>query len=90
MESDLQIILEFLERCGPEVQGHNIAEPDMQEANLLLRVAAGQCTDEERAQVYTLLREHKPWLHWISHRIKSMRFDPPADGFEDAGAHSKS
>jgi len=88
MESDLQIIIEFLERCGPEVQGHNVAEPDTREAALLLRVAAGQCTDEERAEVYSMLREHKPWLHWISNRIKSMRFDPPSDGFQDT--HSKS
>ncbi len=89
MDTDFQIIVEFLARCGTEVEGHAVAAPKTKEAELLIRFATGTCTAEERAKACGLIQLHPLWLGWVSTRVKAMRIDPPA--FSSNGAtHSDS
>jgi len=69
MKSDLSILLEFLERTGPEVTGRQAIEPEAHVAELLERFARGECDDSERADVCQMLRLNPPWMHWLATRV---------------------
>lgn len=73
MHKDFQTLLDFLDRCGPEVTGHALATPETAEAALLQRFATGQCDERERADVCELLRLHPTWLRWLADRVKMAR-----------------
>lgn len=87
MDTDFKIILDFLAQSVTEVQGRAAAaEPEAQDADLLNRFASGSCSPEERAEACDLIRQHPTWLGWLSHRVKSLRFN--GDGSEHFHAHA--
>ena len=69
MNTDLKLVLEFLERTGPEVTGRQSTEPDHLTVELLERFARGECDANERADVCKMLRLNPPWLHWLASRV---------------------
>ncbi len=73
MNNDFQTLVEFLGHCGPEVTGHSLPTPRTEEASRLLRFAAGQCDETERAEICALLRMHPAWLRWLADRVKEAR-----------------
>ena len=73
MNNDFQTLVDFLERCGPEVVGHIVSTPRTEDAAKLMRFASGQSNDRERSEVCTLLRMHPAWLRWLADRVKLAR-----------------
>jgi|SoiMethySBSTD1v2_1073268.scaffolds.fasta_scaffold1652077_2 hypothetical protein len=69
MNSDLTIVLDFLELTGPEVTGRQTVEPELHVAELLERFARGECDADERADVCNMLRLNPAWLHWLASRV---------------------
>ena len=73
MTTDIKALFEFLDRLGPEVHGHGIAEPRNGAAARLEKFARGECNETERAEVCRLLRMHPLWLRWLADRVKLAR-----------------
>jgi hypothetical protein len=73
MNKDFQVLVEFLDRCGPEVTGHATSTPQTEEAAKLLRFATGKCDETERHEICNLLRLHPAWLRWLADRVKLAR-----------------
>lgn len=82
MNTDFQTLLEFLDRCGPEVRGLSVSEPYTEEASKLLRFADGACDKQERAEICEMLRMHPAWLRWLADRVKAARKPSESDGEE--------
>ena len=80
MDTDIDIILDFLARCGAEVEGRTAIEPPTEEAQLLIRFASGGCSAEERAKACGLIQKEPQLLPWVASRIKALRFDAPPTG----------
>lgn len=78
---DFKILIEFLDRLGPEVSARQLSQPHSEEAAKLERFARGECTDAERAAVCNMLRLHPAWLRWLADRVKLSR---PATSGPDA------
>ena len=73
MNNDFQTLIDFLDRCGPEVTGHALPAPQTEEAAKLQRFATGGCNERERAEVCDMLRLHPAWLRWLADRVKMAR-----------------
>ena len=73
MTNDFQTLLEFLDRCGPEVAGRALSVPENEAAAKLRRFAAGKCDENERAEICEMLRLHPAWLRWLADRVKMAR-----------------
>lgn len=78
MNTDIKILLEFLQRLGPEVSGREVVEPRNDAAVRLERFARGECSEDERAEVCRLLRLHPIWLRWLADRVKLARVNAGA------------
>ena len=74
MESDLQVILEFLNRLGAEAQTRGVVETKSKPARALVEVAAGRFTEAEKRKICALESMHPAWLAWIAQRIEAARF----------------
>lgn len=74
MNTDIKTLFEFLERaCGPEVVGHQAAQPSVEAEAKLDRFAKGECDEAERAEVCRLLQLNPTWLRWLAGRVKLAR-----------------
>lgn len=73
MNPDIQILLDFLERFGPEVTARQLPEPHSDAAVKLEKFARGTCSEQERAEVCSMLRLHPAWLRWLADRVKLSR-----------------
>jgi hypothetical protein len=73
MNNDFQTLLEFLDRCGPEVTGKATSAPRTEEAAMLQRFADGVCDERERAEICEMLHMHPAWLRWLADRVKAAR-----------------
>ena len=73
MNTDINTLVEFLQRFGPEVVGHETTDPKNGAAARLERFARGECDETERAEVCRLLRMHPLWLRWLADRVKLAR-----------------
>ncbi len=68
MNTDFQTLIDFLDRCGPDVTGRGLAAPQSDEAAKLQRFATGGCDE-----VCEMLRLHPAWLRWLADRVKMAR-----------------
>jgi hypothetical protein len=73
MNSDFKILIEFLERFGPEVSGRELSQPQTEEAAKLERFARGDCNDAQRVEICEMLKLHPAWLRWLADRVKLAR-----------------
>ena len=73
MDTDFKILIDFLDRFGPEAAGRHLPEPSTDAAVKLERFARGDCTDGERAAVCNMLRIHPAWLRWLADRVRLAR-----------------
>ncbi len=87
MNNDFHTILEFLDRCGPEVSGHAASLLQTRDARRLQRLADGKCEETEVATLCEELRIHPAWIRWVADRVKMARNLPP--GAKDRAASSK-
>lgn len=70
---DISLVIEFLERCGPEVSGHGLAGLRVDQSAMIERFIAGRCDDAERRELSRFLQMHPAWIRWIAERIKTGR-----------------
>lgn len=77
MNPDFKILVEFLDRFGPQVSARQLPEPHTDAAAKLERFARGACSDAERAEVCNMLRLHPAWLRWLADRVKFSRREEP-------------
>jgi hypothetical protein len=73
MKSDISILFDFLEACGPEACGHNLVELRTEQSSLIERFIEGQCNDTERYELSRFLQLHPKWIRWIAERVKIAR-----------------
>ncbi|HEY3897887.1 MAG TPA: hypothetical protein VGM54_04690 [Chthoniobacter sp.] len=73
MIDDISLLLEFLGRCRPEVEGHGLDELTAERRALIERFIAGQCNDVERRQLSEFLQLHPAWIGWIADRVHMAR-----------------
>lgn len=73
MNDDISPLLEFLERCGPEVQGHGLTGLEAEQVAMIERFIAGRCDDAERRELSAFLQLHPAWIRWIADRVKLAR-----------------
>ena len=75
MNADFKILIEFLDRFGPQVTARQLPEPYVEAVEKLERFAHGACNDAERVEVCNLLRLHPAWLRWLADRVRLARDD---------------
>jgi hypothetical protein len=73
VNTDFKVLIDFLDRFGPEVSGHEMAQPPSEAVAILQRFAMGKCDERERAEVCEMLRLNPVWLRWLADRVKAMR-----------------
>lgn len=73
MSNDFNTLIDFLERFDPEVSGRALMAPHTEAAAKLQRFAAGECDQQERAEICEMLRLHPAWLRWLADRVKLAR-----------------
>jgi hypothetical protein len=73
MNDDISPLLEFIERCGPEVQGHGLNGLEAEQVAMIERFIAGRCDDLERRELSEFLQLHPAWIRWIADRVKLAR-----------------
>lgn len=73
VNEDFSLIIDFLERVGPEACGRGVAEPPSDAARLLEQLARGECDEQERRAVCQMLREHPAWMRWLAGLVKLER-----------------
>jgi hypothetical protein len=71
MNDDFARLLAFYARRGPDATGHGQTELDGNHITLINRFIAGQCSEEERRELSTFLKENPAWLRWIEDRLKA-------------------
>jgi hypothetical protein len=73
MNTDLNILFEFLEQAGADVAGRESSEPEVHVVQLLERFSRGECDPLERADVCRMIRLHPDWLRWYASRVRLSR-----------------
>jgi hypothetical protein len=73
MSEDFSVLFEFMERCGPEVQGHGLTVLETQQAARIERFISGTCDESERRELAQFLQLHPAWIRWVADRIKMAR-----------------
>jgi hypothetical protein len=73
MQSDFEIITDFLSRHGADVKGHSSDVPDKDVLALFRKFASGQATPEERAEVVILVDSRPNWIAALADEIKRRR-----------------
>ncbi len=70
---DISLLIEFFERCGPEVSGHGPIGLRADQSAMIERFISGRCDDAERRELSRFLQMHPAWIRWIAERIKTGR-----------------
>ncbi|MDR3403987.1 MAG: hypothetical protein P4L99_15935 [Chthoniobacter sp.] len=73
MNDDISPLLEFMERCTPEVQGRGLNGLEAEQVAMIERFIAGRCDDIERRELSEFLQLHPAWIRWIADRVKLAR-----------------
>jgi hypothetical protein len=73
MHHQILPLLEFLERCGPEVSGHGLSGLRAEQIAMIERFIAGRCDDLERRELSEFLQLHPAWIRWIADRVRLAR-----------------
>lgn len=81
-DDDISLLIEFIERCGPDVKGHGLIGLRVEQTAMIERFIAGRCDDAERRELSRFLQLHPAWIRWIAERIKTGR---DIDGLAAAG-----
>lgn len=72
-DDDISLLIEFFERCGPEVSGHGLIGLRVEQSAMIERFIAGRCDAAERRELSRFLQMHPAWIRWIAEQIKTGR-----------------
>lgn len=86
MIDDISPLLDFLDRCGPEVCGHGLNGLEAEQVAMIERFIAGRCDDVERRELSEFLQLHPAWIRWIADRVKLAREMSEQAGAEGGGS----
>lgn len=79
MNDDISLLMDFLERNGPEVRGHGLTGLDAEQIAMIERFIDGRCDDAERRELSEFLQRHPAWIRWIADRVQMSReLDEPS------------
>ncbi len=73
MNNAFQVLSDFLERFGPDVQAHSLEGIPAELRRRLLEFAQGSLSDQGRADLAELLKEQPQWVERLAAEIKSRR-----------------
>jgi hypothetical protein len=72
-DDDFSQLIEFIERCGPDVEGHGLIGLQGKQSAMIERFIAGRSDDAERRELSRFLQMHPAWIRWIAERMKTGR-----------------
>jgi hypothetical protein len=72
-DDDFSLLVEFIERCGPDVEGHGLIGLQGKQSAMIERFIAGRSDDAERRELSRFLQMHPAWIRWIAERMKTGR-----------------
>ena len=73
MNDDFSLLLDFLDRSGPEVCGHALIGLKVEQTAMIERFIDGKSDDAERRELSAFLQRHPAWIRWIADRVKLAR-----------------
>ena len=73
MNDDISLVLDFLERSGPEVSGRGLAGLRDEQSAMIERFIEGHCDATERRELSAFLQLNPIWIRWIADRVKMAR-----------------
>jgi len=73
MSDDFSLVMEFIERCGPDVEGHGLVGLRSEQSAMIERFLAGRSDEAERRELSRFLQMHPAWIRWIAERMKTVR-----------------
>jgi hypothetical protein len=73
MSDDISLLIEFFERCGPEVSGRGLIGLQVEQTAMIERFIAGRCDAAERRELSQFLQLHPSWIRWIAERVRGGR-----------------
>ena len=85
MKDDICLLLDFLERSGPEVRGHGLTGLEAQQIAIIERFIDGRCNEAERRELSEFLQLHPAWIRWIADRVRMAREIGESEGPPEAG-----
>lgn len=87
MNTDFQIIRDFLERTGPEVHGHGYAASLWPDAPLVERFVSSDLTEEERRELCEFLKTHPHYIQYLVGRLRHAGQLAPAGPYAEPAVH---
>ncbi len=72
-DDDISLLIEFLDRSGPEVGGRGLIGLQVEQTAMIERFINGRCDDAERRELSRFLQLHPAWIRWIAERIRTGR-----------------
>ena len=72
-DNDISLLMEFLDRNGPEVSGRGLIGLQVEQTAMIERFINGRCDDAERRELSRFLQLHPAWIRWIAERIRTGR-----------------
>jgi hypothetical protein len=73
IDDDISKLLEFSERCGPEVEARGLIGLQLDQSAMIERFIAGHCNDAERRELSRFLQSNPAWIRRIADRVKGTR-----------------
>jgi hypothetical protein len=73
MKTAFKTVVDFMRYCGPEVCGHEIADPPETIRPTLERFADGLSMEAEREQVFATIAGNEQMISWVAQRVKRRR-----------------
>ena len=76
MNDDISLLIDFLDRSGPEVTGRGLAglaELGTKQTAMIERFIEGRSDHNERRELAAFLQLHPAWIRWIADRVKMDR-----------------
>jgi hypothetical protein len=73
MPNTFEMLAQFLDRFGDEVQGRQAEEPPESVQPRLRALASGRLPAMDRSEVFSLLSQNPGWVPWLAKEIKGLR-----------------
>jgi len=78
MSNQFEILVDFLRRCGDEVEGRALTEPSEEVQKQLRALARGEVVAADRRELMLQLSGHPDWVERLALEVRALRPGRPA------------